>query len=147
MATGSNLYKEINVSSAILLNIAGNPYELLPALTGNEYYSNMRIVMEYTFISAAYVCTDPLALYYNPSGYIVAVAEVNFLASTTNRVVEFYNIGNNHTDVLGLGGAYADALFAPSEGLYLDTYGQSSSPSVGSGTVKIKIFYDIRKFG
>lgn len=117
-------YNEINVSSAELLTIFSSPVTILPSPGAGKYY-DFKIYAEYNYETAAYDLSNVRLVDNN----ILQISPTIPINQTSDRVVVYYGLFN--TSIVNSS---------------IRLYG-SSNPTVGDGTVKIKIWYNIVNFG
>jgi hypothetical protein len=121
---GYQYYSEINVSSAELLTISSSPVTILP-LPGVGKYYDLKVYMEYKYETVAY-----------------DISGVRLVDDNTTQIAATIWINQTNDTV-----AISYGLFNPSMvNSSIRLYG-SSDPTVGDGTVKIKIWYNILDFG
>ena len=121
---GYQYYSEINVSSAELLTIFSSPVTILPAPGVDKYY-DFKVYVEYNYETVVYDITN-VRLVDDNNIQISPAIPVN---QTSDKVVVYY-------------GLFSTSTVNSSIRLY-----SSSDPTVGDGTVKIKISYNIVDFG
>lgn len=121
---GYQYYIEINVSSAELLTIFSSPVTILPAPGAGKYY-DFKIYAEYKYETVAYDITN-VRLVDDNNTQISPAISINQLS---DQIVIHYGLFNA-------------SMVNSSVRLY-----GGSNPTVGDGTVKIKIWYNIVDFG
>ena len=124
---GYQYYSAVTVSSAQTLTLFSSPVEILPAPGANKYY-DFKVYFEYTYNSSPYT------------------SNTIFLADNTNKRVtkEFYIEGSDNVILVSSMDAQSN-LSTVNSNLSLET--TVSDPTVGDGSLKIKIYYNIVDFG
>lgn len=138
---GNNLYKEVNISSAQLLSIGTSNVELLPVIGESVYYDIERIIVEYKHVTTPYAFAGDyinISLLNNAMTIntdLITNSYDSFVVLNSFAVLNEVTNGLNYPDLLYLG--------------YPLTLGTLlfSDPTGGDGTLKIRIWYNIRKFG
>jgi hypothetical protein len=121
---GYQYYSEINVSSAELLTIFSSPVTILPAPGVGKYY-DFKIYAEYKYETVIYDISSVRLVDDNNIQLSPSIA----INQTSDNVVVYY-------------GLFSTSMVNSTIRLY-----GSSDPTVGDGTVKIKIWYNIVDFG
>lgn len=135
-------YLEVSVSSAQIKAMGSTPVELLPAVSG--YYYDYEGVIEYTHGTAAYVlaATDSIVVG-NNNTYSGTYIQENLITNTANAVVFFRDSLAGDVFTPGTTSVYETPI---GEAVQLFTW-NAADPTTGDGTMKIKIWYKLRKFG
>lgn len=129
-------YLEVNISSAQILNLGSAPVELLPPPSLNEYYE-FKIDFEFSFLNTKYTLDRNLYIR-DPLIYIPFQLITNF----SDEIVSV----SSTTTASSLNGQNTVATRDVNEGLSLFVLNQVN-PTIGGGSLKVKIWYTIRTFG
>jgi hypothetical protein len=121
---GYQYYSEINVSSAELLTVFSSPVTILPLLGVGKYY-DFKFYGEYKYETVAY-----------------DISGVRLIDDNTTQISPSISINQTNDTVVISYGLVNPSIVNSSIRLY-----GSSDPTVGDGTVKIKIWYNIVDFG
>jgi len=134
-------YTEVAISSAQILDLGNTPIELLPNADANKYYEIQKFILEFTELTTPYTFNDAINIYgINSYAYLTE----SILTSGTSNVTVINNYGSDiatYVDTLnvvnrqGLGG-----------GIQISTY-NGTNPTLGDGTILVKIWYRVRTFG
>lgn len=138
---GYNFYNEVDITSSEILSLGTSRVELLPTLTSDKYYDVGKIILEYTHVTTPYSLSS---LYVQTFGQTNIFFLKYFIEYTQNKIA----VGSM------AGGGYIDSAenikYSNSEDtnkkLELGTY-NNINPTVGDGTLKVKIWYNIHTFG
>ena len=136
-------YSEVTVSSAQLKTIGSTPYQLLGTPGANNYYDILKIIVEFNYASPTYTLTDPqLFIGTTDNNYAGFWMAKNLITSTQKGIV----IANGYspTSVEGQYPVYANEIL--NQAIYLTT-SLGGNPATGNGTLKIKMWYNIRTIG
>lgn len=127
LSLGLDQYVEVSITSAQILNMLANPITVLPALPVGQYYVG-NLYFEYTFVTTGYVggATTVLQL---KSGS-VAVSSGGFRPSLYM------------TDII-----IGTTFTAQKEGDPIILAPSSANSTTGDGTLKVKLWYQIKTFG
>jgi len=127
----------VDISSPQILAIGTTPIELLPTLAAGQYY-DFKIITEYTYGTVAYTNSDANWLVLTDGGTQKLAPLLNLNGITGNRVnISTHN--SNNFEVLV-------SAIEPTHGIYLTT-AAAGNPTLGDGTIKVKISYTIKTFG
>jgi hypothetical protein len=136
---GGSDYTEtiVNISSAQILAMGTSPIELLPAAGAGKYYDIDKVVIEYTHVSTAY--TSNYIMLINDGGNPLSYSQF----SNSNSFVEL-TLNQTFVDVVeGVGLSQMNTL---NQALVLTTY-DGVSPTLGDGTMRVKIYHKTITFG
>jgi hypothetical protein len=138
-------YLEVPISSAQIKAMGSSPIQLLPAAGVNKYYVFERIVIEFTYSTAAYVFPTSQTFYLD--GAFDAYVDKLLFTSASNGVTTLTgNIRNTITVGSGSGSVQVkgnrDVLNA---NLIMGTP-SGDNPTTGSGTALVKIYYKTESF-
>lgn len=138
------LYAEVDINAAEILTLGTVGVTLLPAPSGaNEYYSINNWSIEYTHVTTAYTTPARQAVCIGNS-LITSIDSSILLGSGQDCVVSGYGLSGGKSDSATLYMMLiADVL---QQGVYLFTQ-DFADPTLGDGTMKVKIWYYIRTFG
>ena len=158
----SLLYKEVPISSAQILTIGTIPVELLPQLPEGQYYDNVKMNLEYKFVTTPYVDGNT-ALIINSinaaigdflaNPYFAVTRTTPFVATTDTACIIDGTQINSYTTVSAVNynarpfsANIADPQFSD---LHIWATGSKGAPnpSGGDGTMLVKIWYEIRNMG
>ena len=132
-----------SVASGILA-MGTTPIEILPAPGANLYYSYSGVI-EYTHVATRYTFPSTEAIVIgSQNNYSGTYIQNNLIADTVSQVAHFgtYGVSNDlfnaaSSSSFGVPLNYAVDLFT------FDT----SDPTLGDGTIKVKIWYTVKTFG
>lgn len=141
-------YLEVDITSPEILAMGTSPITLLPAPAADEYYE-FKITFEYTFVSAWYElgATDDVMIsgpsyagakllrYLIEDAGVGGVNKVITMSSDASAVETAYNAG--------FVTSYGSTCGTP---ILLSTL-LGNDPTLGDGTIKAKIWYNIKTFG
>jgi len=120
--SGFDNYTEVDIDSSQMLDIFNTPVEVLPVLTGTQYYSGVRLVVEFN-------STTP----YNYRVTFLTLSGLVGGALTTNDLA-----GSVAFDMILTGLSLGTAISLSSNTDY--SYG-------AGGSMKVKLWYEIREKG
>ena len=127
---GYQYYSAVTITSGQTLSIGSSPVEILPAPGVNKYY-DFKVFFEYVFNTTAYSSTGTLVLADNTTKRVTNQFDIN--GQLTSRVfVSDMNFQNQFTTL------NSQIDFTTSDG---------SNPTLGDGSFKVKIYYNIIDFG
>ena len=137
------LYLEVDITDTQIKNINPfTPVELLPAIGGSFYYE-FKMLLEYTGGTTGYTIgtNEALALGQFDGGLTNNVTETALSYLATNDIVDgVISVDDTVFNEGSLG------KIIPGQNIALTTSG-GSTPTLGDGTIKAKIWYTIRAFG
>jgi len=125
--TGYQYYSAVTVSSAQTLTLFSSPVEILPAPGANKYY-DFKVYFEYTYNSSPYTSNT-----------------IYLVDNTSKRVTKEFYIEGSDNAILVSNMDTQQNLSTVNSNLSLTT--TVSDPTVGDGSLKIKIYYNIVNFG
>lgn len=128
--TGYQNYSAVTITSAQMLSIGSTPIEILPAPGASKYY-DFKVYFEYIFNTTPYTVTGQLQL----------------IDNTTKRVSNLFDINGQLTDRVLVSDINTQNQFLSINSNLKLTTSNGSDPTLGDGTLKIKIFYNIVDFG
>lgn len=138
-------YLEVPISSAQIKAMGSSPIQLLPAAGVNKYYVFERIVIEFTYSTAAYVFPTS-ATFYLDGAFDAYVDKLLFTSASNGVTTLTGNVRNTLTVGSGSGSvqvkANRDVLNA---NLIMGTP-SGDNPTTGSGTALVKIYYKTESF-
>ena len=127
---GYQYFTAVTITSAQTLSIGSIPVQILPAPGANKYY-DIKTYFEYVFNTTAYSSTGTLVLVDNTTKRVTNQFDIN--GQLTSRVfVSDMNFQNQLTTL------NSQIDFTTSDG---------SDPTLGDGSFKVKIYYNIIDFG
>jgi hypothetical protein len=127
---GYQYFTAVTITSAQTLSIGSIPVQVLPAPGTNKYY-DIKAYFEYVFNTTAYSSTGTLVLADNTTKRVTNQFDIN--GQLTSRVfVSDMNFQNQFTTL------NSQIDFTTSDG---------SDPTLGDGSFKVKIYYNIIDFG
>ena len=127
---GYQYFTAVTITSAQTLSIGSIPVQVLPAPGTNKYY-DIKVYFEYVFNTTAYSSTGTLVLADNTTKRVTNQFDIN--GQLTSRVfVSDMNFQNQFTTL------NSQIEFTTSDG---------SDPTLGDGSFKVKIYYNIIDFG
>ena len=127
---GYQYYSAVTITSAQTLSIGSIPVQVLPAPGVNKYY-DFKVFFEYVFNTVAYSSTGTFQLVDNTTKRVTNQFDIS--GQLTNRVfVSDMNFQNQFTSL------NSQIEFTTSNG---------SNPTLGDGSFKVKIYYNIIDFG
>ncbi len=123
--------------------MGGSPITLLDAPGSSSYYRLENSLIEYTYNTTAYSNLASVAyLTLSQGSVFVAHIRARILENLSNKVAHIVPLSTpNNTDLV----VYQDN-FSLNEALKLESWG-GTSPTLGNGTIKIKLWYNIITFG
>lgn len=132
-------YIKVPVSSSQILNMGNTPISLLAAPGAGFYYDIPKIIIEYTYNTAPYSTSAKQLVMSNAQ---VAIVEQTIITATSNRVAIIeptkYDASASPYIVHNVSQLNRALEFSTID---------ASDPTLGSGTMNIKIWYKIRSFG
>ncbi len=126
---GYQYYSAITVTSAQTLSLNTSPVDILPSISGNQYY-DMKVYSEYNYGTTAYTTSSALTLIGVSGTTLLDLININSLTGNSVTVAT-----NNNTSAAGTLNTGVK-LFQP-----------SSNPTGGNGSLKLKVYYNIVSFG
>ena len=132
-------YVSVPISSAQILSMGTSPISLLAAPGAGFYYDIPKIIIEYTYNTAPYSTSAKQLVMSNAQ---VAIVEQTIITATSNRVAI---IEPTKYDASALP-YIVHNVSQLNRALEFSTI-DASDPTLGSGTMDIKIWYKIRSFG
>jgi hypothetical protein len=159
----SLLYKEVPISSAEILTIGTVPIELLPQLPEGQYYDNVKMNLEYKFVTTPYVDGNTALIInsinasfvadFSASPYFAVTRTTPFAATTDTACIidGTQTQGTTTVSSLNYNARPFSANIADPQFSDLHIYATGSkgapNPSGGDGTMLVKIWYEIRNIG
>ena len=139
VATLENEWLETTVSltSANILALGTTPYQLLAAPGAGKYYEISKLTFEYKHITTAYTLADP---YLTVTGGYNGNIEKSIITTSVNNVAKA--AGN----YVSTDGAINYGLNPSMNAQVLLTTSAATDPTLGLGTMKVKITYKIVTF-
>jgi hypothetical protein len=143
---GFQFYKEVNFTNSQLLNeldwgLGATPLVVLPAIA-DSYYSSMLFCHELTYATAAFATASQAGFYSHVAGsgssallVSLPTSALNFAA---NRVVANIQPQMGSTNVMPVYGVNEQIIYKLANSL---------NQTTGGGSVKIKVWYNVQKFG
>jgi len=140
----SDGYIEVNITSAQILTLGSTPVSILSAPGANKYYEYYGEA-EYTHVSTAYTFANDLLGVLGENTYSGGLMHPGLINSAQNKVSQFTSSGpvDGTTIVAEYYGSFAKEL---NEGVVLTTL-NGTEPTLGDGTILVKIWYKVRTFG
>lgn len=140
---GGSEYTEtiVNISSAQILAMGDTPIELLPLSGSSKYYDIPYIIIEYVRVSSHYTLTEVLKV---TGGAVLLIDPALITSGASNQAIIVYNSPYLTTSIAGAFSITSKLSF--NLGLYLTT-SDSENPTVGSGTLRVKIYHKTITFG
>jgi hypothetical protein len=140
-----DLFAEVNISSAEILNMGSSSIELLPAAGANKYYDIDRIVLEYSSGSATYnfgANNFPTVYFSNLNKYQLMS---NAGWDTSNRI---WIIKFAASELANDGSQDYPKVTSQdlNESVILTTW-TGANPTTGNGTIRALIYYRLETFG
>jgi hypothetical protein len=140
-------YKEVTITSSQVLTLGTSPVQLLGAPAANKYYSIEKIILEYTYFTAAY--TVPASDYFwINSGYYMG-GDLSMLTQSVNAFVELSKTTSSELvgppGITSVSFTFAD-YYLLTDDVNLTTF-SGVNPSAGDGSIKAKIWYKSLNFG
>lgn len=133
----------VNISSAQILAMGSTPIELLPAPGVGMYYDIEKVILEYTYGTTAYLLADEtlmLALD-NELGFIFKdIITINIPGNPRYAIWS-----SNNPSMSTNGYIYVQPLWLNNS--LTITSDNSSDPTLGDGTLRAIITYNVRTFG
>jgi len=139
------LYKEVFVASGKVLTLGSTPVSILSAPGANKYYEYYGEV-EYTHVSTAYTFANDLLGVLGENTYSGGLIHPGLIASAQNQVSQFTSSGPVDGTTSGGFDFYGSFAKQPNEGVVLATL-NATEPTLGDGTILVKIWYKVRTFG
>jgi hypothetical protein len=141
-ATGAAVagtYIEVDISSAQILAL-NSAVELLPTSGVGNYYDIEKMIFEFSQGATDYAATADFQIFSNTSDYLVTMSRA-LITNTDgigNKAVKI-SLGqwNSESGTAGGGQVLNENL---------DLF-MSPAPTLGDGTIKVKIWYSVRAFG
>ena len=141
-ASGGSDYTEtiVNISAAQILNMGTTPIELLPAAGANAYYDIEKVVLEYTHNTTAYTTTNKYLYLDGVSSPAIPPA---LITATGNafQIIKPSACFVDPTDEV----AY-NANISLNQPITFKAW-NSSNPTLGDGTLRVKIYHKTITFG
>ena len=125
---GYQYYSAVTVTSAQTLTLNSVPVAILPTPGSNKYY-DFKVYLEYTYNTSAYTA-NPIYLIDNTNNRVSNEFDISGMTSSMVLVSNMDTQQKRTTVNSGL------TLFSP-----------TTNPTVGKGSLKIKIWYNIVDFG
>lgn len=140
----------VNISSAQILAMGTTPIELLPAAGVGMYYDIDKIVLEYTNVSA-YTLANPITIYQSNGKYIADISSglitgLGYPSFNNNRSVCVINTSANYLTDSDAGKSLLFDLDSLNDSIVLTTR-SSTNPTLGNGTLRVKIYHKTITFG
>lgn len=140
MATSDLLYKEVSISSAQILSLGTLPVELLSAPGGKSYYVLEKVILEYHPVTTQYTFPNDY-LWIDSANSQSAIVHPLLITNSLYRYCLINTFGNMVNDPIFLVSfTVSSALNQP---VYFTTWA-STDPTLGDGTMKVKIWYSIK---
>jgi hypothetical protein len=134
------LYTEVAISSANILSIESSPVQLLPAPGVGKYYEYHGTV-EYTHVSTNYTTTSMTSIGVVTEGnFAGSFISPTLISTAASGVAGFSSVGTNPYNTPAV--IDQDAVNQP-----IIIAGIGANPTLGDGTMLVKIWYKIRTFG
>jgi hypothetical protein len=132
----------VNISSAQILAMGSSPIELLPALTGNDYYVFSHAIFEYTHNTTAYSGTfDYIYAYQNIDIFNVGAGIIKTGENMIAQAVKtLYQVDATFT-YSGI-----QNIVSSQAALNMTTW-NVTNPTLGDGTLRVKIYHKTITFG
>jgi hypothetical protein len=127
---GYQYFTAVTITSAQTLSIGSIPVQVLPAPGTNKYY-DIKVYFEYVFNTTAYSSTGTLVLADN----------------TTKRVTNQFDINGQLTSSVFVSDMNFQNQFTTLNSQIEFTTSDGSDPTLGDGSFKVKIYYNIIDFG
>ena len=127
---GYKYYSAVTVTSAQTLSIGSSPVEILPSPGANKYY-DFKVIFEYIYGTISYSATGKMIL----------------IDSTTKRVTNQFDINGQTQNRVLISDINAQNEFLPLNSKLEFTTSNASDPTLGDGSFKVKIYYNIIDFG
>lgn len=143
-------YTEVEVSSAEILALQSSPKSLLPVAGAGKYYDISQVILEYTHIATAYTTTAKDMLTVTDSNsYRESLIDAVLLEETENIAViidlkDNINFYNQATTTY-FASKNTSGYTVLNNDLILGYDG--TNPTLGDGTLLVKIWYKIKTFG
>lgn len=136
-STGGFESIEINLSSSQILNLFTSPVELLPAPGAGKYYVWKGFV-EYTHVSTAYKLPSGYLKISNSAPYSKRGTAIdgNLIKETYSQITTF----NSETTI-------GDVVSSNPLNNGVSILSSNENPTLGNGTIKIKLDYKVISFG
>jgi hypothetical protein len=134
----------VNISSAEILAMGTTPIELLPAAGVGMYYDIDKFIFEYTHVNDAYVFPTALFMKIEESSCGNFISITNSLIEETNNSIL---ISFNRVNGLSPGGDWPINYKLYDNGGYNLTTNDSTNPTLGDGTLRVKIYHKTITFG
>lgn len=139
---GYNNYTEVVISSADILALGSFPKSLLPSAGIGKYYE-CKVILEFIPGSSLYTFINDFITLNLSNTYIVNINR-SLIIGSSELVVTINDFAINSPDTVN--GLVRRDPMAIGSFLQLTTY-NGTNPTVGNGTIRAKIWYNIRKFG
>jgi len=138
-AGGGSDYTEtiVNISSAQILTMGTTPIELLPAAGVGNYYDVEKIVIEFSSGAVQYTTGTITDLTYVSSSGNIINTSVDLIQATDNIVF----MSTIPTYVLN------QSYYVSKNESYSLTTNDSTNPTLGNGTLRVKIYHKTIIFG
>jgi hypothetical protein len=137
-------YLEVDITQGNILAMGTTPIDILPVLTGNEYYVIEEMLMEVTPGTAGYVTTsDAYAI--ESSTYFTL--KPNILSFTGAAKVFVLAKGMSTTLVTSSVPAIAPDPFTRAQTCRFSTWNGDDPTSADGGTIKVKVTYSVKTLG
>ena len=138
-------YLEVDISKEQILAMASE-IEILPALPANSYYTFSNVIIEYTAGATPYTFTSDWLYLWSAQVDEFPLVASSMLASANNQAVE---LGNSGGAILQVALSWTEAQardMTSIDSLRLSSF-NGSNPTLGDGTMKVKLWYTVRTFG
>lgn len=139
------VYTEVSVSSAQIKAMGTTPVELLAAPASNKYYDIDKVALEYTHVTTNYTMgtTTSLIIGTTDNGYYGAWVSTLLLNNgASSFMVTDYPTANPNA----VPATVEVEIIGTPQAVYLST-DDSADPTLGDGTLLVKIWYKVRTFG
>jgi hypothetical protein len=144
--SGGSQYTEtiVNIPSAQILAMGTTPIELLPAAGVGKYYDIEKVILEYTNVTTAYsLAIDYLQIEYNNNTY----ANLNkSIITQSDNALDIIKNGQENDGTSEVNFTYGNSGML-NQNVRLKVYNSSTNPTLGDGTLRVKIYHKTITFG
>lgn len=148
IASSSVLYTEVLVTSNQIKNLANVSVEIIPDTGADTYIKINKSCIEYTYSTFQYTWADVtdgfLLTGGYASGYYIPSSWIN---GVNQNLIAIFDGNGHRADLTTYASAGLGGLLAGANTLKLTTVNESTSPTLGSGTFLVKVWYEVETFG
>lgn len=146
--TSSVLYTEVTVTSAQIKSLGNTPVTIISDTGTGTYIKINKAVIEYTYSTFQYSWVDATDGFLLTGGYTSGYYIPSFwIDSITENLIAIFDGNGHRADLTTYAPAGLGGILAGVNTLKLTTVNESTSPTLGSGTFLVKVWYEVETFG